>query len=351
MKIGLIGLSNSGKTTIMNALAKTDAEVTPYANTNTEPNVAIVNVGDERIERLSQMYQPKKTTYATIEILDFIGFSSENADSKFIQTIKRSDALAHVVRNFNDGLLGEPNPLRDVRVIDSELILSDMIIVENRLDRIATNKKRGIKSNDSGLEESILQRIHAHLNENKPISDLPINADEKRIINGFQFLTQKPLFIILNSEEDCFGKNGELIAEIETVHAVIEFAGKFEMELSRLGDPEEINLFMEDIGIEVSARNRLTQFAYDILGYTSFFTVGKDEVRAWTIHKGETAVDAAMAIHSDLARGFIRAECFSYDDLMTVGSEAEVKKNGKYRLEGKDYIVNDGDILSIRFNV
>lgn len=351
MKIGLIGLPNSGKTTILNALAKVDAEVTSYANTNPEPNIAIVNVGDERIDILSKLYQPKKITYATIEIMDFIGFSSENADPKFIQAIKRSDALAHVVRNFDDELLGEQNPLRDISVIDSELILSDLIIVETRLERIATNKKRGIKSTDSGSEEAILHRIKHHLDENRPISSLVMTKDEVRLINGFQFLTQKPLLIILNSGEDNFGKNHTLIGAIEATHEVIEFAGKFEMELSRLEELEEIDMFMQDIGIEMSARNRLTQFAYDTLGYVSFFTVGKDEVRAWAIHKGDTAVDAAGVIHTDLARGFIRAECFSYDDFITAGSESDVRRNGKFRLEGRDYIVRDGDILSIRFNV
>lgn len=351
MKIGLIGLSNSGKTTILNALAKTEAEVTAYANTNIEPNIAIVNVGDERIDTLSELYQPRKTTYATIEIMDYIGFSSENADGKYIQSIKKSDALAHVIRNYEDDLLGEATPVKDMHDIDSELILSDLVMVENRLERIAANVKRGIKSNETVLEESVLKKIHEQLDNNKPIYNMALNKDEVRIISGFQFLTQKPYFIILNSGEEDFGSNSELIAELEKSHRVIEFAGKFEMELSKLEVQDEIDMFMEDIGIRISARNRLSVFAYEALGYISFFTVGEDEVRAWAIKRGDTAVDAAGAIHSDLARGFIRAECFSYHDLIEAGSEAALKKNGKYRLEGKDYIVKDGDILSIRFNV
>ncbi|MBN2089601.1 redox-regulated ATPase YchF [candidate division KSB1 bacterium] len=355
MKLGLIGLSNSGKTTIFNALARAEAEVTPYANTNIDPNLAVVDVGDERVTKLSEMYQPKKTIYATIEIVDFVGFGEGAArngafDGSMMQTIKTMDAIALVVRNFHDDLMGDATPLADIEQIDVELIMSDLIIAENRMERIQYSFKRGMKTNELQIEEKAISKIIDQLNDNKAIRDIDFTKDEEKAIRGFQFLTQRPFIVILNSDESGFGKNQSLLSDIEKSYNVIEFAGNFEMELSRM-DEDEAMMFMEDIGITNSARNRLTQFIYKMLGYISFFTVGSDEVRAWNIISGDNAVTAAGKIHTDLARGFIRAECFTYDDLLKFGSEAEVKKNGKFRLEGKEYIVNDGDILSIRFNV
>jgi hypothetical protein len=189
-----------------------------------------------------------------------------------------------------------------------------------------------------------------NLNNEIPIRDLQLTADEEKSIRGFQFITQKPLMVILNSDENNFGENQDMLDKLNQNYRAIEFAGNFEMELSRL-DNEEAAAFMEDMGISSSARERLTLFSYDMLGLISFFTVGKDEVRAWTIEKGDDAVTAAGKIHSDLARGFIRAECFNYQDLMEFGSEKAIKEHGKMRLEGKNYIVEDGDILNIRFSV
>jgi hypothetical protein len=258
--------------------------------------------------------------------------------------------LALVVRNFHDDLAGDPTPLRDIDEINTELLLADLIVVENRLEKIEWFQKRGQKTNLLPLEERALQKIAEHLNNNNPIRNLDFDEDEQKLIRGFQFLTKKPFLVILNSDEAVFGHNTDLIGGIEGQYNVIEFAGRFEMELSRLND-EEAEIFMEDMGIRKSARERLTQFAYRTLGYVSFFTVGEDEVRAWSIHGGDTAVNAAGTIHTDLARGFIRAECFTYDELIQCGSEKRVKENGHFRLEGKDYIVRDGDILSIRFSV
>ena len=189
------------------------------------------------------------------------------------------------------------------------------------------------------------------MERDQPIRDLVLDRDEQKVIRGFQFLTQKPLMVILNSDDRVFGTNQDLLAEVEKKHRVIEFAGQFEMELSRLKHDEEAKLFMDDMGIKRSARDRLTQFAYETLGYISFFTVGSDEVRAWNIREGTTTREAAGTIHTDLARGFIRAECFRYDDLVDLGSEKAIRQKGLFRLEGKDYIVQDGNILSIRFAV
>ncbi|OPX39136.1 MAG: hypothetical protein B1H12_00635 [Desulfobacteraceae bacterium 4484_190.2] len=356
MKIGLIGLPNSGKTTIFNALTKLEAPVTAYTNAKAEPNVAVVEVADDRIRRLSEIYRPKKTIFTTIEFIDFAGVTKGSAkDGLFsgpgMELIKNADALALVARNFSKEPEPSPTPINDIEKIIDELLISDLIIAENRLERIAHAYMRGKKTNALQIEEKVLRRIVDHVSENRAISNLDLDREQEKIVRGFQFFTHKPMMVILNSDEYGFGKNSDLLSEIEKKHQVIEFAGQFEMELSRLNDPEEEKLFMADMGIEESARDRLTRLAYGLVGYISFFTVGPDEVRAWNIHEGNTALEAAGAIHSDLARGFIRAECFTYDDLVAYGSEKAVREKGLFRLEGKNYLVQDGNILSIRFNV
>jgi hypothetical protein len=354
MKIGLLGLPRSGKTTVFNALTKAEAPMA-HSNGKAEPNISIVKVLDERVDRLSEIYDPRKTVYATVEFVDFVGLAgSEERKEAFsdaaMAMIKNMDALAMVVRNFSDDLLGDPTPLEDVRKIDDELTLSDLILAENRLERIENGYKRGQRTDALHREEKTLRRLSEHLNQNQPLRHLELSADEGKSIRGFQFLTKKPIMVILNSDETRFGKDASLIAEIEGTKRAIEFAGKFERELSQL-DEEEAALFMEDMGIPESAYRRVTSLAYEILGYISFFTVGSDEVRAWNVRRGDTALDAAAVIHSDLARGFIRAECFSYEACLQYGSEKSIREKGLFRLEGKDYQVQDGDILNIRFNV
>lgn len=354
MKIGLLGLPRSGKTTVFNALTKTEAPTAP-SNGKAEPNISVVKVLDERVDHLSEIYDPRKTVYATVEFVDFVGLveSAERKDtfsSAAMAMIKTMDALALVIRNFKDDLVGVPTPLEDLQKITDELMLSDLIVVENRLDRIENGYKRGQRTDALLREEKILRRLSDHLNQNRPLRDLELSAEEEKAIRGFQFLTKKPIMVILNSDETRFGKNGSMIAEIESTGRAIEFAGQFEMELSQL-DEEEAALFMDDMGIAESAYRRLTGLAYEILGYISFFTVGSDEVRAWNVRRGDTALEAAAAIHSDLARGFIRAECFSYEACLQYGSEKSIREKGLFRLEGKDYQVQDGDILNIRFNV
>ncbi|MBD3345420.1 MAG: redox-regulated ATPase YchF [Chitinivibrionales bacterium] len=356
MKIGILGLPNSGKTTLFNALTRSEVPVTVYADAKAEPHLGEVEVIDERITWLSNLYNPKKTTYARIEMIDFAGVSQGAAkegslSGELLRLIKNTDALAVVLRNFQSDLVGAPEPEKELNIITEELLLSDLVIVENRLEKIEAGFKRGIKSNEIQLEQSVLKKIHAQLEEMKPVRELGLSENEMKLIKGFQLLTQKPVLAIVNSSEELFGKNESLLESIGKSYKVIEFAGNFEMELSRLTDEEEIALFMEDMGIGESARDCLARAAYELLGYISFFTVGEDEVRAWTIVKGDTALLAAGAIHSDLMRGFIRAECFSYANLKESGSEKAVKEKGKFRLEGKEYVVNDGDILSIRFNV
>lgn len=357
MKIGLLGLPGSGKTTLFNALTRSEAEVASYGGKKSEPNVAVVKVSDERLNRLSQIYRPKKTTYAFVEIVDFAGFSEGSArqdgfSTTLLNLIRNMDAIAVVVRNFNDGASGDPTPLSDIAVVDIELILMDLIAVENRLERIEWSSRRGKMTTAMQNEEKVLKRIREELCEGRPVRDAGLNINELKTINGFQFLSQKPFFVILNSGEENFNKNNGLLTRIEERYKVVEFAGNFEMELAALGAAEEARLFMQDMGIAESARDRMTRFAYEMLGYISFITVGDDEVRAWTVKNGDSAIEAAGKIHSDLARGFIRAECFSYEDLMLCnGSEKCVRDNGRFRLEGKEYKVKDGDIMNIRFSV
>jgi GTP-binding protein YchF len=356
MKIGLIGLPNSGKTTVFNALTGSEAPVTAYSSDRAKPHVAIVNVKDERVKRLSEMYNPTKTIYATVEFADFAGLSAGSAreaifSGEAMGMMRMMDAFALVVRNFNEDLMGLPAPLQDMGQLEEELLVSDMIVAESRLERIQQAYRRGQKSDALQREEMALIRILDQLNKALPIRDLELTPDEDKKISGFQFLTWKPLMVILNSDESRFGMNGTLLEEMEKTHRVIEFAGNFEMELARLDDQEEARLFMEDMGIKESASYRLTRLAYKTLGCISFFTVGSDEVRAWNVHRGDTALDAAESIHSDLAKGFIRAECFSYEDYLQCGTEKGLREKGLLRLEGKEYTVQDGDIMNIRFNI
>ena len=356
MNIGLIGLQNSGKTTIFNALTGASVQTTDYTGCKSEPNMAVLKVADVRVTKLSEMYQPKKTTYAGIELTDFVGLTQGSAkeglfSSSTMGLVKHADALAIVVRHFPHESAENPTALIDIEEIDGELLISDLIIAETRLERIEKAYNRGKKTNILEMEEKNLRRIVEHLNTSRPIREMELEGDSEKMIRGFQFLTQKPVMVILNSDESGFNKNPDLLKSIEKKHRVIEFAGKFEMELSQLNNQEDMALFMADMDIRESARDRLCGAAYELLGYISFFTVGSDEVRAWSIPMGETAIGAAGTIHSDLARGFIRAECISYDDLIELGSEKQVSEKGLLRLEGKNYLVQDGNILNIRFNV
>ena len=356
MNIGLIGPAKSGKTTIFNALTGQNAEVAEYSTGKVEPNLGVVTVLDDRVDRLSAMYKPKKTIHAVIEFIDFAGVTEGAAkggvfSGEGMALMKTVDAYLIVLRNFaSPALEGRPDPGRDLGIIDAELLLADLILAERRAERIATDHARGKKTPQSQAEEKVIARITEALGAGKPVRELAFTADEEKLIQGYQFFTAKPALAILNSGEENYGKNAELTTRLSAQHALIEFAGKFEMELASLEEADRAG-FMADMGISESARARLSRFAYQMLGYISFFTVGEDEVRAWTIRKGERAVDAAGTIHSDLARGFIRAECFSAADLLELGSEKAVKDKGLFRLEGKDYPVVDGDILHIRFSV
>ncbi len=356
MELGLIGLPNSGKTTVFNAVTRAEVAVSVYSDRRAEPNVAIVEVADPRVERLAEIYRPKKTVHATVTLIDFAGVARDDASSGEIFSaetmgrVKNVDALAYVVRNFPDASAGDPDPLRDVGQLDDELLLADLIVTERRLERIAEAEKKGIATHEIEMQGKALRRAHEQLETGGPIRDLDLTRDELAAIKGFQFLTQKPVLVIANSAESTFGQSRDRIEAIAAKHRVVELAGSFEMELNQL-EEEEALAFREDMGIESSAMARLTRLAHEVLGYITFFTVGPKEVHAWNVRRGADAVTAAAAIHTDLARGFIRAERFTYDEIVEHGSEKALKELGLIRLEGKDYLVQDGDILLIRFSV
>ena len=358
MKAGIIGLPKTGKTTIFNALTQGERNTDKYAPPSLEANIGVVQVADERIDKLSELYKPKKTIFATIEYHDYPGIfykESETSETALLSDIKNAEAFILVLRGFRDeeleGLYPLDTPLEQFQHFQEEMLLYDLIIAEKRLEKIKLGYKRGVKTPAVQIEEKALHKIVDCLQINKPIKSIELDNEEEKAIRGFQFFSAKPMLILINCNEDNINTwNETLNAFTEKNYQAYTIAGKFEEELSKL-ENEEAQMFMEDIGINESIRDRLTHWTYQLMGYISFFTVGPDEVRAWTIEKGANAVTAAGKIHSDLARGFIRAECFQYDDLITYGSEKVLKEKGLFRLEGKDYIVKDGDILSIRFNV
>lgn len=355
MKIGIIGLPYSGKSTVFSALTGMPAPASSYGDAKAEPKLAVVSVEDKRVDDLSRLYMPKKTTYATLDLADFVGLQSGSArdgifSSSTLQHVRSSDALALVLRNFDGSAAGAElakiDPLGDSETVMTEFLISDFMQIERRIEHLKDERKRGKGSISVDQEEKLLQRIAEALDKNTPVRQLTLSEQERKLVSGFQFLTAKPIQFIVNSDEQKYGNNDELLRSIPDA---IEFAGNFEMELIHMEEDEAAE-FMLDMGMQTSARNRLAAACYKLLGYISFFTVGEDEVRAWTIRDGDNAVDAAGAIHSDLARGFIRAECFSYDDLMAEGSEKAIRTAGKFQLQGKSYQVKDGDILNIRFS-
>lgn len=358
MKIALIGKPKSGKSTVFNALSGLSVSTDKYAPATTEPNICVVPVLDDRVTKLSEIYKPQKTIYANIEFRDYPGIFGGQADSEenaLYNDIKISEGFALVIRNFADdeldSLIGEVQPLQDYESFEEEMILNDLILAEKRLEKIHLSYKRGVKTPAIQLEEKVLEQICEHLRENRPLRSLELKEEEAKSLKGFSFFSGKPLMVIINSDEDGFGQQEELIRVFEDKGIMaIDIAGRFEEELSRL-DEAEAQMFMEDMGIQSSIKDRLIHQSYLMMGYISFFTVGEDEVRAWTIVKGDNALTAAGKIHSDLARGFIRAECFNVDQILEYGSEKVLKEKGLFRLEGKNYIVKDGEIIHIRFNV
>ncbi len=362
MQLAIIGLPNSSKTTVFNVLTRGTLETTAYSSGVFTVHTAVVDVPDARVDRLSAMFHPRKTTYAQVTYADVAGLakgvSEGGLSGPLLNTISQSDALLHVVRAFQDPdvphVEGDVNPRRDIDIIDGELLLSDLIIVERRIERLQAQLKKGgdkqvRAANEAELE--LFERLHAHLETDAPLRDMELPPAEHKMLRNYGLLTLKPLLIVLNVGDDPAEPALAQVADYR--HARTEMAalhGRLEMEMAQMA-PDEAAEFLASYGIEEPGLNRVIRLSYALLGLESFFTVGEDEVRAWTIAVGTPAVEAAGVIHTDLARGFIRAEVISYDALISAGSLAAARQHGLLRLEGKDYIVQDGDILNIRFNI
>ena len=347
MKLGIIGLPQSGKTTLFNALTRSNTPTTASAG-RIEVHNGVVDVPDPRIDKLSGMFKPKKTIYAKVTYADIAGLegNSKGISGNLLNTLGQMDAFIHVVRCFEDDNVPHPagsiNPARDADAMLTELLLNDQIAVERKLERLVDERKKG--GTDKTLNERqmlLFNRLQEALNNNIPLRKLAYSADEEKELSSFGLLTRKQILTVFNLGE------GQKAPSVELDHPFVALPAKLEMEISQLS-PEDAQMFMAEYGIEEPALNRMIRLSYDLLNLQSFFTVGEDEVRAWTTRRHATAHESAGEIHTDIQHGFVRAEVVAYDDLVVLGTMAECKAKGKFRLEGKEYIVKDGDIVHIR---
>jgi len=361
VKIAIIGLANAGKTTIFNALTGQNFETTVYPTLSAEPHMGVVKVPDVRIDRLAEIFRPKKITYATVEYIDYVGLTKGDMDQnrKVFDLIKDADAIVHVVRGFSDETvvhpLGSLDARRDAETLELEMVFGDLELVDKRLQRMEEGMKRGKKPDET--EKRVLLKCKEALEQEKPLRDADFSEEEAKSMRHLQFMSIKPEVIALNVAEADLNQEGasRQITELQSFYQgrqvkVISLCGKIEMEIAQL-PADEAEAFLDDLGIEEPALNKLIHVSYDLLGLISFLTCGEDEVRAWTIGRGVNAQQAAGKIHSDIERGFIRAEVVSYDDFVAQGGMSGAREKGRLRLEGKTYEVRDGDIINFRFNV
>lgn len=363
MKIGIVGLSLSGKTTLFNALTGSQVDTTAFMSGKGDAHRAVISVPDERLEVLNDLFQPKKKTPATIEYIDLAGLSTTEQkkagfSDQFLGQIRLVDAILVLVRHFKNDSVPHPlntiDPVRDLSIIEAEFILSDLGIVENRMARLLKQMKAK-KTDQDAREYELLERCKALLEEEKPLRNLSMSVEEQFLVRGYQFLTQKPLIICVNIGETDIHNDAALLTLFSVYQqagqvTVLTVSAQIEMEIQQLTG-EEAELFRSDLGIVDSAMGRLVRESYDLVGLISFFTVGSDEVRAWTIRRQTPAPLAAGAIHTDIERGFIRAEVVAYDEFIKRKTMALCRTDGVLRLEGKEYIVKDGDIINFRFAV
>ena len=362
MQVTIVGLPGSGKTTVFNALTGGHAETGGFSSGRAAPNVGVVKVPDERLDALSALFSPRKTTPADVTYVDVAlpaGATREGTVAPdVLSMIRNADALLHVARAFDDPTaVAATNPWGDVEELDLEFVVADLTVVQKRLEKLRTSGRHGspTEREQNALEEELLARVQPHLGGGAPLRAFPLDDDEERRLRGFRFLTQKPVLVILNIGEEDLPQAAAMEAEGKSRISqprsdMAVMAAQIEAEIAQLS-AEDAAPFMEDLGIAEASRGRIIRLTYALLGLFSFFTAGEDECRAWTLLTGDTAVDAAGAIHSDLARGFIRAEVVTYEDLMSAGSMAEARKRGVLRSEGKMYAVKDGDVIQVLFNV
>ena len=363
MKLGIVGLPNVGKSTLFNAITKAGAEVANYPFCTIDPNVGVVAVPDKRLDFLEKLYKSKKKVPAAVEFVDIAGLvkgasKGEGLGNQFLAHIRETAAIVHVVRCFESKdithVMGEVDPLRDIEIIDTELILADMEAVAKKLERL----EKGVRLNDKKIlaERELAIKAKAHLESGNPARTLPLTEDEKITIKEFFLITAKPVLYACNvsesdlpSLENKYTETVKNKAKTENAQS-IPICAKIEAELAELSESDQ-ETFLKDLGLTEPGLNRLIKAGYDLLGLATFLTAGEQETRAWTIKKGFLAPQAAGVIHSDFERGFIRAEVMSFDDLQKLGSEKAVKEAGLLRSEGKEYVVKDGDIIEFRFNV
>ena len=363
MKAGIVGLPNVGKSTLFNCLSNAKAQSANFPFCTIEPNLGVVNVPDKRIEKLEKLVNPERVIPATVEIVDIAGLvkgasKGEGLGNQFLANIRETDAILHVVRCFdNENIIHVDNsidPVRDKETIDIELQLKDLETVEKRLERVKRTAKTGNK--EAQAELVVLLKVQETLLQGVSVRALDFSEKELEFVQPLQFITAKPVLYVCNVDENSAVSGNDYVDKIREVvknenAEVIVLAVGTEADITELDDFEERQLFLEDIGLEEAGVSRLVRSAYKLLNLQTYFTAGVKEVRAWTINVGSTAPQAAGVIHTDFEKGFIRAETISYEDYIAFGSEAKVKEAGKMRVEGKDYIVKDGDVMHFRFNV